>query len=34
MSALTITARDAATGPVLEVAGDLDYDQAPAFGRP
>ncbi|MFD9479639.1 STAS domain-containing protein [Streptomyces nojiriensis] len=29
MSALTITARDAATGPVLEVAGDLDYDQAP-----
>ncbi|WP_327738965.1 STAS domain-containing protein [Streptomyces nojiriensis] len=29
MSALTITARDASTGPVLEIAGDLDYDQAP-----
>ncbi|MEU2455337.1 STAS domain-containing protein [Streptomyces sp. NPDC012765] len=29
MSTLTITARDAATGPVLEIAGDLDYDQAP-----
>ncbi|MFJ8569317.1 STAS domain-containing protein [Streptomyces sp. NPDC093514] len=31
MSTLTITARDAVTGPVLEVAGDLDYDQAPRF---
>ncbi|MGW6844417.1 STAS domain-containing protein [Streptomyces sp. NPDC054958] len=29
MSALTITAREATTGPVLEIAGDLDYDQAP-----
>ncbi|MFG2988295.1 STAS domain-containing protein [Streptomyces sp. NPDC048257] len=29
MSALTITTRDATTGPVLEIAGDLDYDQAP-----
>ncbi len=29
MSALTITIRDATTGPVLELAGDLDYDQAP-----
>ncbi|MEU9302540.1 STAS domain-containing protein [Streptomyces sp. NPDC048269] len=29
MSLLTITARDATTGPVLEIAGDLDYDQAP-----
>ncbi|WP_030722014.1 STAS domain-containing protein [Streptomyces sp. NRRL F-2580] len=29
MSALTITIRSAATGPVLEIAGDLDYDQAP-----
>ncbi|MET9695191.1 STAS domain-containing protein [Streptomyces sp. NPDC006514] len=29
MSALTITARDATTGPVLEIAGDLDYDHAP-----
>ncbi|MEU9146648.1 STAS domain-containing protein [Streptomyces sp. NPDC048349] len=29
MSTLRITIRDAATGPVLELAGDLDYDQAP-----
>ncbi|MGW7436720.1 STAS domain-containing protein [Streptomyces sp. NPDC054849] len=29
MSALTITTRDASTGPVLHIAGDLDYDQAP-----
>ncbi len=29
MSTLTITARDTTTGPVLEIAGDLDYDQAP-----
>lgn len=34
MSHLTITARDATTGPVLEIAGDLDYDQAPACDRP
>ncbi|MCX5583293.1 STAS domain-containing protein [Streptomyces erythrochromogenes] len=29
MSALTITIREAGPGPVLEIAGDLDYDQAP-----
>ncbi|MGY0070301.1 STAS domain-containing protein [Streptomyces sp. QTS137] len=29
MSPLTITARDAATGPVLEITGDLDYMTAP-----
>lgn len=29
MSALTVTARETATGPVLEVAGGLDYDTAP-----
>ncbi|MFV0126516.1 STAS domain-containing protein [Streptomyces sp. HMX112] len=29
MSSLTITTRDARTGPVLEVAGDLDYNSAP-----
>ncbi|CAM5669838.1 anti-sigma factor antagonist [Streptomyces avidinii] len=29
MNALTITIRDAQTGPVLELEGDLDYDQAP-----
>ncbi|OKK21962.1 anti-anti-sigma factor [Streptomyces sp. CB00455] len=29
MNTLTITARDALTGPVLTIAGDLDYDQAP-----
>ncbi|GHH44169.1 STAS domain-containing protein [Streptomyces candidus] len=28
MSALKITSRDAATGPVVEIAGDLDYDTA------
>ncbi|MFI0263058.1 STAS domain-containing protein [Streptomyces sp. NPDC017056] len=28
MSPLKITARDAATGPVLEISGDLDYDHA------
>ncbi|WP_206506127.1 STAS domain-containing protein [Streptomyces chrestomyceticus] len=28
MSPLKITPRDAATGPVLEIAGDLDYDHA------
>ncbi|MEU9161384.1 STAS domain-containing protein [Streptomyces sp. NPDC048424] len=28
MRSLTITTRDAATGPVLEIDGDLDYDQA------
>ncbi|MFE9923043.1 STAS domain-containing protein [Streptomyces sp. NPDC005774] len=29
MSPLTITARDAATGPVLEITGDLDHTTAP-----
>ncbi|MFF8019443.1 anti-sigma factor antagonist [Streptomyces sp. NPDC007929] len=29
MNHLTVTQRDTATGPVLHVAGDLDYDQAP-----
>ncbi|MCX4751030.1 STAS domain-containing protein [Kitasatospora sp. NBC_01287] len=29
MSPLTITARDAATGPVLEITGDLDHHTAP-----
>ncbi|MFJ4894945.1 hypothetical protein ACIP5U_33860 [Streptomyces sp. NPDC088788] len=29
MSLLTITRRDAATGPVLENVGDLDYDGLP-----
>ncbi|GAA2328119.1 STAS domain-containing protein [Streptomyces caniferus] len=28
MTPLTITVRDAHTGPVLEVTGDLDYDTA------
>ncbi|MFD9007086.1 STAS domain-containing protein [Streptomyces sp. NPDC059582] len=29
MSPLKITARDAATGPVMEISGDLDYATAP-----
>ncbi|MFF1832989.1 STAS domain-containing protein [Streptomyces sp. NPDC058231] len=29
MSPLTITARDAATGPVLEITGELDHTTAP-----
>ncbi|MEU6676376.1 STAS domain-containing protein [Streptomyces sp. NPDC046925] len=29
MTPLTITSRDAATGPVLEITGDLDYTTAP-----
>ncbi|WP_329206594.1 STAS domain-containing protein [Streptomyces sp. NBC_00683] len=29
MSPLKITVRDAATGPVLEIAGDLDHTTAP-----
>ncbi|WP_329200964.1 MULTISPECIES: STAS domain-containing protein [unclassified Streptomyces] len=29
MSPLTITVRDADTGPVLRVTGDLDFDTAP-----
>ncbi|WP_406091568.1 STAS domain-containing protein [Streptomyces sp. NBC_01013] len=33
MSRLTITARDAATGPVLEIAGDLDHSTAPELRR-
>ncbi|GAA4983282.1 STAS domain-containing protein [Kitasatospora paranensis] len=31
MSPLKITVRDAATGPVLEVAGELDYATAPGL---
>ncbi|WP_042366396.1 STAS domain-containing protein [Streptacidiphilus neutrinimicus] len=33
MIPLTITTRQAATGPVLEVAGDLDHATAPALRR-
>ncbi|MEU4727447.1 STAS domain-containing protein [Streptomyces sp. NPDC023588] len=33
MSSLTITTRDATSGPVLEIAGDLDFDQAPRLRR-
>ncbi|MFD8734102.1 STAS domain-containing protein [Streptomyces sp. NPDC059618] len=33
MSPLTITARDAATGPVLEVTGDLDHATASELRR-
>ncbi|WP_324290885.1 STAS domain-containing protein [Streptomyces sp. H27-S2] len=33
MSSLTITSRDAATGPVLEITGDLDYATAPDLRR-
>ncbi|MGW7319053.1 STAS domain-containing protein [Streptomyces sp. NPDC054854] len=37
MSPLTITPRDAPTGPILEISGDLDYATAPelrtAVGR-
>ncbi|MFF7721463.1 STAS domain-containing protein [Streptomyces luteogriseus] len=29
MNPLTVRQRDTATGPVLHVAGDLDFDQAP-----
>lgn len=29
MNPLQITARDAATGPVMEISGDLDYATAP-----
>ena len=29
MTSLKITTRDAATGPVLEILGALDYDHAP-----
>ncbi|MFF8293174.1 STAS domain-containing protein [Streptomyces sp. NPDC016309] len=29
MTPLTVTARDTDAGPVLEVAGELDYDTAP-----
>ncbi|MFD8232388.1 STAS domain-containing protein [Streptomyces sp. NPDC059696] len=31
MNPLTIRLRDTATGPVLHVGGDLDYDQAPVL---
>lgn len=33
MSPLNITRRDAATGPVLHVVGELDYDQSAALRR-
>ncbi|MFD6277896.1 STAS domain-containing protein [Streptomyces sp. NPDC060209] len=33
MSALTITVRDAATGPVLEITGGLDHMTAPEIRR-
>ncbi|MFC8238537.1 STAS domain-containing protein [Streptomyces sp. NPDC057284] len=33
MSPLTITARGAATGPVLEITGDLDHRTAPELRR-
>ncbi|MEU4543130.1 STAS domain-containing protein [Nonomuraea dietziae] len=33
MSSLTITDRDAAAGPVVEVDGDLDYAHAAALRR-
>ncbi|MFH9132757.1 STAS domain-containing protein [Streptomyces sp. NPDC017524] len=33
MSPLTITARDAATGPVLEITGDLDHHTAPELRK-
>ncbi|WP_299538697.1 STAS domain-containing protein [uncultured Streptomyces sp.] len=31
MSPLHVTLRETAAGPVLRVAGELDYDQAPAL---
>ncbi|WP_392895515.1 STAS domain-containing protein [Streptomyces sp. LN699] len=33
MSPLTIASRDAATGPVLELTGDLDYATAPELRK-
>ncbi|MEV7730395.1 STAS domain-containing protein [Streptomyces sp. NPDC087917] len=33
MSLLTITCRDAATGPVLEISGGLDHASAPQLRR-
>ncbi|MEK0098005.1 STAS domain-containing protein [Streptomyces sp. NPDC056002] len=33
MSPLTITIRDAATGPVLEITGDLDHETAPELRK-
>ncbi|MFG2356424.1 STAS domain-containing protein [Streptomyces sp. NPDC048521] len=33
MTPLNITRHDAATGPVLHVAGELDYDRAAALRR-
>ncbi|WP_435971719.1 STAS domain-containing protein [Streptomyces sp. Qhu_M48] len=33
MSPLTITARDAATGPVLEITGELDHATAPELRK-
>ncbi|MFJ3617450.1 STAS domain-containing protein [Streptomyces iakyrus] len=31
MNPITVRQHDTATGPVLHVAGDLDYDQAPVL---
>ncbi|GAA2927287.1 MULTISPECIES: STAS domain-containing protein [Streptomyces] len=33
MKTLTISHRDTVTGPVLHVAGEMDYDQAPELRR-
>ncbi|MFJ9342265.1 STAS domain-containing protein [Streptomyces sp. NPDC101733] len=33
MSPLTITTRDAVTGPIVEIAGDLDYATAPELRK-
>ncbi|MEV1088937.1 STAS domain-containing protein [Streptomyces microflavus] len=33
MNPLTITSRDAATGPVLEITGDLDHGTAPELRK-
>ncbi|MGW2174000.1 STAS domain-containing protein [Streptomyces sp. NPDC001705] len=33
MSPLTITTRDAATGPVLEITGELDHQTAPELRK-
>ncbi|WP_031146617.1 STAS domain-containing protein [Streptomyces erythrochromogenes] len=33
MNPLTITVRDAATGPILEISGDLDHHTAPELRK-
>ncbi|WP_406192229.1 STAS domain-containing protein [Kitasatospora sp. NBC_01560] len=33
MTSLTITSRDAVTGPVLQIAGDLDHETAPELRK-